>query len=439
MSVVPSARLLWMVAAAAIPLAIIAGLAPAYALVCWLAVAALAVLALADSQLSSALDHISIELPDLVRSYRDRPASLAVTIRNASGELVTLTVALPFLTDCFDSGADDRAVDAPATGDSEFTWDFTPHRRGSFTLDAAYAEAASRFGLWRKRRRFAASCEIRVYPNLRDADSLAGLRLGATGQNHLRQIGKGREFEKLREYLPGDGFDEIHWKATARRGRPITKVYQLERTQEIYVVVDASRLAARMAGAEAVLERYVNAALVLGSAAERNGDLFGLAAFSDRIDGFVRARTGKAHFATCRDALYQLHARQVTPAFDEIATFLRLKLQRRALVLFLTELDDPVLAEEFAAATRVLTGQHLVMAGMLRPPGVAELFTNEAGDPKTDDEVYEKLGGHLAWRALRELEITMRRGGVRLTLFSQATVAQQVVALYQQVKQRQLL
>jgi hypothetical protein len=109
------------------------------------------------------------------------------------------------------------------------------------------------------------------------------------------------------------------------------------------------------------------------------------------------------------------------------------------LILFLTELDDPVLAENFAAAVRVLTGQHLVMAGMLRPPGVAQLFTDGGGVVETDEQLYAKLGGHLAWRALREFEMTMRRKGVRLTLFSPETVATQVVGLYQEVKQRQLL
>ena len=76
--------------------------------------------------------------------------------------------------------------------------------------------------------------EIRVYPNLRRDSDLKALRQGVSGAHSVRQVGRGREFEKLREYLPGDGFDEIHWKATARRGRPITKVFQVERTQEIY-------------------------------------------------------------------------------------------------------------------------------------------------------------------------------------------------------------
>ena len=90
--------------------------------------------------------------------------------------------------------------------------------------------------------------EIRVYPNLlTERKNLAALFLnrGTFGIHAQRQVGKGRDFEKLREYVPGDGYDEIHWKATARRGRPITKVFQIEKTQEIYVIVDASRLSAR--------------------------------------------------------------------------------------------------------------------------------------------------------------------------------------------------
>ena len=93
-----------------------------------------------------------------------------------------------------------------------------------------------------------AQSEIRVYPNLfTERRNLAALFLhrGAFGLHAQRQVGKGREFEKLREYMPGDSFDEIHWKATAKRGRPITKVFQIERTQEVYVVIDASRLSAR--------------------------------------------------------------------------------------------------------------------------------------------------------------------------------------------------
>ncbi len=134
--------------------------------------------------------------------------------------------------------------------------------------------------------------------------SLAALFLhrGAFGLHAQRQVGKGRDFEKLREYVPGDSYDEIHWKATARRGRPITKVFQIERTQEVYVDRwTRSRLSARRSSevsrmrdgappGTSTLERFVTAALVLGLAAEQQGDLFGLLTFTDKVETFVRAQ-----------------------------------------------------------------------------------------------------------------------------------------------------
>jgi len=87
----------------------------------------------------------------------------------------------------------------------------------------------------------------------------------------------------------------------------VTKVYQIERTQEVYVILDTSRLSARANG----IERCVTASLVLAVAAEQQGDLFGLVCFNDRISQFLRAKSGKQHFDTCRDALYTQHPKMV--------------------------------------------------------------------------------------------------------------------------------
>jgi uncharacterized protein (DUF58 family) len=320
---------------------------------------------------------------------------------------------------------------------AEFNWLWTPHRRGKYRIEECYVEAQSPLGMWAVRQRQAVSLEIRVYPNLRDHEPLRALRHGTEGLHVLRQIGRGREFEKLREYVAGDGFDEIHWKATARRGRPITKVFQVERTQEVYVVIDASRLSARPIGEETALERSIGAGLIVGAAAERRGDLFGLAAFSNQVEAFVRARNGKAHYAACRDAIYELHPRPVSPDFDEIATFLRLRLRRRSLLLFLTALDDQVLAENFARATQLLARRHVVLVGMLRPKAAKPLFVD--ADVETSEDIYRQLAGHLSWKRLRELEGTLGRRGVRLALLEPERLGSSLIGLYDEVKQRQLL
>jgi len=297
--------------------------------------------------------------------------------------------------------------------------------------------------------------EVRVYPNLfTERKSVAALFLnrGNFGAHAQRQVGQGRDFEKLREYVHGDSYEEIHWKATAKRGRPVTKVFQIERTQEVYVIIDASRLSARPTRGQApdnpqpgshnppfasVLERFITAALVLGLAAEQQGDLFGLLTFSDKVQTFVRAKNGKAHYAACRDALYTLQPQVVTPDFDELGSVVRLRLRRRALLVFLTSLDDPVLAESFVRNLDLIRRQHLIFVNMLQPPGVRPLFSE--GNVASLDEVYERLGGHLFWHKLCELERVLQRRGVRFSLLDNERLSAQLVTQYLNVKQRQLI
>jgi uncharacterized protein (DUF58 family) len=223
----------------------------------------------------------------------------------------------------------------------------------------------------------------------------------------------------------------------------VTKVFQIERTQEVYVVVDASRLSARMVTGNAdapfvpQLDRFLQAAMVLGMVAERQGDLFGLISFSDRIHSFMRARSGRAHQNACRDALFTLQPRDVDPDYDELATFIRLRLRRRALLVFLTNLDDPVLAESFTHSMDLIRRNHLILVNMITPPGVAPLFAQP--NVQSTDDVYERLGGHLQWRDLRELQRVLHRRAVRLSLLENESLTPDMVTQYLDVKQRQVL
>jgi uncharacterized protein (DUF58 family) len=433
---IPSARMIWVVALVGFPAATLAALSPSArtgSAVCLFMVAAII---FGDALIRGrALRGVRVELPALVRMFKDRPVEIRVRVFNATR--VRIGVVVP---EGIHADSEETDVELPSET-SEFIWKWTAHRRGLYRVDAVYLEAVSPWGMWQVRRKDAAAMEVRVYPNLRRDEDLKALRQGVSGVHAMRQIGRGREFEKLREYLPGDGFDEIHWKATARRGRPITKVFQVERTQEVYVIIDRSRLSARPVGVdttdETTLERSISAGLIVGAAAEKRGDLFGLAAFSDQVDAFVRARNGKAHYAACRDAIYQLHPKPVSPDFDEIATFLRLRLRRRALLLFLTSLDDPVLAENFARAMKLLARRHVVLAGMLRPASARRLFEDDAVESAED--VYRDLAGHIAWKRLKELEAMLARQGVRLSVIDPAHFSGALIGIYDSVKQRQLL
>lgn len=464
--IVPRTRLLTWFALLALPFATLAVAVPEYALVAGGMAGLFVLLALLDAVMGlGALDGLSVELPKVVRLSKDRPGGLDLHLVNTPQHQREVRLGLPLPRELA-SPHEDLTTLLPAKAErSRLNWPFQPLKRGNYLLDHCHLECASPMGFWSVRGTTPARCEIRVYPNLlTERKSVAALFLnrGQFGIHALRQVGKGRDFEKLREYVPGDDYGEIHWKATAKRGKPVTKVFQIERTQEVYVIIDASRLSAREAvlssefgvpssasetaaqpGTQnpelktSVLERYLTAALVLGLAAEQQGDLFGLLTFSDRVQNFVRAKNGKAHYAHCRDALYTLQPQLVSPDFEELAAFLRVRLRRRALLIVLTALDDPLLAEQFERSMELLCRQHLILVNMMQPPGARPLFS--APDVEKVDDVYQRLGGHLLWHRLRELGKTLQHRGVSFSLLDNERLSAQLVTQYLQVKRRQLI
>ena len=463
--IVPRFRLLFWVAVVVLPFALMGAVSPPAAGVSLLCIGGLLALALADALgARNSLAGIGVALPPVARMSKDREAKFELRIRNQRRRQKNLRVALAWPRE-IQTATEILDTLLPAQSEwSRLAWPCTPLNRGNYRFDAAYVEGSSPLGFWAVRKTLPLQSEIRVYPNLlNERKSLAALFLnrGAFGVHAQRQVGKGRDFEKLREYIPGDDYHEIHWKATARRGKPITKVFQIEKTQEVYVVVDASRLSARAVQSSkfkvpgskspddarpgtltlepgtATLERFVTAALVLGLAAERQGDLFGLLSFSDKVEKFVRAKNGKNHYSTCRDALYTLQPKIVTPDFDELCAFIRLRLRRRALLVFMTALDDPALAENFVRNLDLIRRQHLVLVNMLQMPGVKPLFADP--DVAGRDDLYGQLGGHLQWQKLRELQKILQRRGVQFSLLDNERLSAELVSQYLSVKQRQLL
>ncbi len=186
-----------------------------------------------------------------------------------------------------------------------------------------------------------------------------------------------------------------------------------------------------------VLQRFITAALIMALAAERQGDLFGLLTFDDKVRSFLKAKMGKAHFNVCRDALYMLQPQRVSPDFTELFTFIGTKIRRRALLVFLTHLDDPVLADSFTQHIDLISRNHVVLVNMIKPMAVRPLFTS--GSVSSVNDIYNDLGGHMLWRRMRETQKVLQRRGVGLAMLENENFCVELVSQYLTLKRRQVL
>ncbi len=447
--IVPTHRLLLLTGLLVFPGLTLAGLDPERFLPGLVISLAIALLAAVDAvRGSSLLASLGAELPPVSRLVKNRPGILHLRLTHSPrrADVLRIGLALPHGFETPQPEQVARLPDAPA---SRFEWPVTAPERGRFHIRACHVETTSPLGLWSHRRILPLGGEIRVQPDLAAAlrANAAFLARALSGSKALRQVGKGRDFEKLRDYIAGDSFDEIHWRATAKRQHPVTKIFQVERTQEVYVLVDASRLSGRILPPlrpsptvrrpEPLLEQFIQSALLLGAAAEHQGDRFGLITFASQVETFVRADNGGAHYASCREQLVQLQVRPVTPDFEELASFVRVRLRRRALLLFLTSLDDPVAAEGFIRGIDLLRRQHLCLVVQPQAPGVEPVFSHD--QVRTPDHILGALAGHLQWQGLREIQSVLHRRGVTLATASSEGLAAALIGRYLDVKRRQAL
>ncbi len=453
MRFVPRFRLLAWSAVVFLPLslvpALVADLAP-------LALAASAVLiGLAGLDAFASKDRLAgirVDLPAVVRLARGRQGDVIIRIENQDIRLTRIRLGLGFPREILSEFSELDTVLPSESPSSSVRWPIQALKQGCYRLQGCFVETPSRLGLWAVRAKRSSESEIRVYPNLfGERQKLAALFLNqGLGCHAQRQVGKGRDFEQLREYLAGDSYEDIHWKATAKRGQPVTKVYQIERTQQIYVVADASRLSARQASSSdkagltaefpqmtTIWDRFAAAALVMSLAAQRQGDVFGLVAFDDRVRAFMPAKTGAAHFNACRDALYTLQPQRVSPDFAELFGFVAERVRRRALIVFLTSLDEAVLAESFSRHIDVISRRHLVLVAVLQPTLATPLFSSTW--PSNLEDIYRSLAGHLIWRRLRETHKMLRRLGVEFSMLKNENLCADLVGKYLALKKRQVI
>ncbi len=445
--ILPQPRLIGWACAWAIPAAVAAALLPGASDIALLAVAAAMLLPAFDAVDSHRRSEgVRVELPPLLGMTQSQKCRVALRIRwKRAGERL-LRVGLPMPPDL--QGCDeDRVVRLPEGEEFQVEFECRPRERGNYRIERCYVGVLSGAKFWLHRRTVPMRTEVRVYPDLSyEKKRLTGVFLnrGMVGVHAQRQIGHGRDFEQLREYVHGDAYAEIAWKATARRGSPITQVFQLERTQEVYVAIDSSRLSARRVASKAggpagktTLDRFIAAAMIMGMVAQRQGDRFGVIGFSDGVDAFIRANTGREHYRVCREAIYAMQSRPVTTDFAELLAFLRMRLRGRALLVVLSDLDDPILAENFAKAVPVVADRHLVMLNMILPPNVREMFSDASA--RTPEDLYRSLVGHLQFSHLLELQKSLRRRGVGFSFTPNEELCTDLVRQYLSIKKRQLL
>jgi uncharacterized protein (DUF58 family) len=285
-----------------------------------------------------------------------------------------------------------------------------PRDRGDVTTGAVYLRYRSLLGLIDKWAMAPLQQTVRVYPALRQGeDQEIFLARGRQIDLELRQVrerGLGRDFESLREYLEGDDLRDICWTATARRGALITRRYQTERSQAVWVVLDAGRLLQgrilrdtddQERRGYSKLDYACSTAVALAQLALYSGDRVGLLVYGQHVQQRLLPGRGPAHMRLIVEALAQARAESSEADHLRATATLNRWQPRRALILWITDLAETAMRPEVIDGAMQLLRRHVLLFVAMAQPDVEAIAK---GRPKNVEQMF---------RAAAAQELVMRR------------------------------
>ncbi|MEH7223485.1 DUF58 domain-containing protein [Bacillus sp. JJ1566] len=233
--------------------------------------------------------------------------------------------------------------------------------RGDYQINKLYFRYKSFLGLWEKQLTFTINNKIRVIPDLSETrqylENAQKFLLYEGVKIRKQQKGTG-EFSKIRSYVPGDDPRTINWRQTAKLHEVMTNEFEPEHGKFITILIDCGR----MMGAELEkgnrLEKAIESALTVATAALQNGDYVSMLAFSTEVKIYVPAGKGIAHLQTILQAIYNLKVDAVESNYGAVLSYLETVQKKRSLLLLFSDVHTFVREESPLVYLRKLRQRH---------------------------------------------------------------------------------
>lgn len=363
-----------------------------------------------------------------------------VNISNATTRPVSLIVKDEYPPQMKLNGLREAQVRVQAQSSAALVYGLTPPKRGVFKFGSIAVRYLSRFGLVWREIRLSEPQSVKVYPNMRRAREAELKALGARSlvSSHRKTSwrGEGREFESMRDYVRGDELRHISWTATARRGKLVTRQYQVERDQTILIAIDAGRLMTARIERETKLDSAVHAALALMSAAARGGDNSGLLVFGRRVKSFLPPKRGREHMEAALEALHAVEPEMIESSYSRAFEFIAANSKRRSLVVVLTDLVDEEGSRDLLTSLRLLRPRHLPLVVTI---GDRDLKAVVREPPEDERELFtQSVAEEIMYLREAALRLVESQGGLALDVTA-AALAPALLETYLRVKERGLL
>lgn len=393
-------------------------------------------LVVADVLLSPRPDKLQVERRVPGKLSIGRPNRVELVLTNQSYHAVELEIIDEFPEEFKGEG---RKIELRLEKRTSATlsYDIVPLRRGAFFFNRTVVRYRGILEMVVFQESYGEVTRVEVYP---DITSISRFDL-LMRRSHLMEIGliserrrgTGTDFESLREYIKGDEFRKIDWKASARRNKLITREFQSEVNQSIMVMIDCGRSMGAVVDEITLLDHAVNGALLLGHQVLKKGDKIGLITFSDTPHQLLPPGRGKNHFFSFVRNLYAVQSNRVEPDFVAVLRALTMTTLRRSLLMIVTDLTSGDAVDKMLEAIPMVTRRHLPVIISVLDPRI-----RRAADlvPANSEQIFQKVVARNMINRISDMAGKIEQMGVATLIITPEQLSSSLLSQYLKAKLR---
>ena len=324
---------------------------------------------------------VSRQLPKVFSLGDPNPVHLELHNRSSRRLLLSLIDELPVEFQIRDF---EQRTTLDPNGRQTLTYELTPVKRGEYAFGDIHLYLNTPLGLIQRKITVPCSASIPVFPSiiqmkkytLKAFDKVTVLQ----GIKKIRRIGHSYEFEQIKEYVRGDDYRSINWKATGRKAGLMVNQYEDERAQQVYCLIDKSRVMRLPFEGLSLMDYAINTSLVMSNVALQKHDKAGLLTFSDKIGSVIKADRKGNQLNRILTALYNEKERQVEANY-ELAYQAAIRLIKgRSLLLLFTNFESSFALERVMPVLRRINLQHLLVVVFFENTEIHDLAYREVKD-----------------------------------------------------------
>ena len=324
-----------------------------------------------------------------------------------------------------------------ADGSIAIEYFLRPVQRGEYAFGNINVYVYSPLHLVKRRYILPAEKTVRVYPSylqVRRYQLLAVTnRLQEMGVKRVRRLGHSMEFEQIKDYVPGDDYRTINWKATARKSDLMVNNYTDQRSQQIYCIINKGRVMKMPFNGMTLLDHAINATLVLSNVALIKHDKAGLITFAENLDSYLAADKKPTQMNLLQETLYKQQTRFLEPDFEKLYSVIRNRITHRSLMVLFTNFESiESLAREMPSLKRIAR-YHLLLVIFFENTELKALVDSKA---VTLEDIYIKTIGEKFSYEKRLMVKELHKNGIASILTTPENLTVNAINKYLELKTR---